>query len=152
MRALDGEQKLSNWPREIYSYIKANPKKEILVGQSIRSEHKVMAARATGRRVFISYNSKLNCFVAWNMKAGLGDACSADMIRLKLFARSQRVYAATPKMTAVYQPVSEPGEPMQYQKICIFPVAEFMDFYDNYKTYMTPDPSEPGFQSPACKF
>lgn len=152
MRALDGEQKLSQWPREIYNYIKVNPKKEILVGQSVRSEHEVMAVRATDRRVFISYNSKLACFVAWNMKACLGDACGADMVKLKLFAHSQRVYAANPKMTAVYQPVSEPGKPLRYQKICVFPVTNFMDFYDNYKTYMTPAPFDLGFQSPACEF
>ena len=152
MRALDGEQKLSQWPREIYNYIKANPKKEFLVGQSVRSEHNVMAARATGRRIFISYNSKLACFVTWNMKANLGNASGADIVCLKLNTHSQKVYAANPKITAVYQPVFEAGKPMRYQKICIFPVADFIDFYDNYKTYMNPDPSEPGFQSPVCEF
>lgn len=152
MRALDGEQKLSQWPREIYNYIKANPKKEFLVGQSVRSEHEVMAVRATNRRVFISYNSKLNCFVAWNMKACLGDACGADMVRLKLYAYSQRAYAVNPKMTAVYQRVSNPGKPVRYQKICIFPVTDFIDFYNNYEIYLTPNPADPGFQSPVCKF
>lgn len=152
MRALDGEQKLSNWPRDIYNYIKANPKKEILVGQSVRSEHKVMAARAIGKRVFISYNSRLDCFVAWNMKANLGNARGVDIVCLKLNTRSQKAYAANPKLTSVYQPVFELSKSMRYQKICMFPVKDFFDFYSNYERYMAPNPAELGFQSPLCEF
>lgn len=152
MLLFDGEQKLSKWPKDAVAYIKAHPRNEILAGQSICSMHKFMAVRMAQKRVCISYNSKLNCFVAWNAQANLGNARGAEDVCLKLYARNQKEYAAKPEMTAFYQPISKPGKQITYQKICVFPTEDFVEFYDHYETYMTPNPADPGFQSPVSKF
>lgn len=152
MLLFDGEQKLSKWPKDAAAYIKAHPKNEILVGQSICSMHKFMAVRMAQKRVCISYNSKLNCFAAWNAKANLGNARGAEVVCLKLYVRNQKAYAVNQEMTAFYQPMSKPENQITYQKICVFPVKDFVEFYDNYETYMATNPIDPGFQSPVSEF
>lgn len=152
MLLFDGEQKLSKWPKDAVAYIKAHPKNEFLAGQSICSTHKYMAVRMAQKRVCISYNSKLNCFVAWNAQANLGNARGAEDVCLKLYARHQKAYAAKPELTAFYQPISKLGKQITYQKICVFPEKDFVEFYDHYKTYMVPSVTDPGYQKPVCEF
>lgn len=137
MSFLDGEHKMSKWPKDVRDYVISNPKKEILVCQSVRSKHELMRARVVGRAVCISYNSRLNCFVAWNVVPNLENVEKGEKVRFELRAGNQKLYTANPVLTVFDEPVYNPSKTVKHQKVCVFPVDDFTVFYNDYETYMT---------------
>ncbi len=152
MLAFDGEPKLSHWPKEAKAYIKAHPKKEILYGQSKRSEHKFYRSRVLGRKLVVSYNYELDCFVAWSIHPNLDRDKEKDEVRFKLSTRCLNEYKSTPKFSNFYESISGRDKTVQFRKICVFPKEDFVDFYDNYEKYMEPDPKDKNYRAPAIPF
>lgn len=152
LNMFDGEQKISNWPEDARKYIQANPNNKISISQSAYSKHQLTVGRLHGKRMFIGYNPTLRCFVAWNVLPNIAGAHRHDTVELKLSTQNQRIYRADPKFSAFYEMIFKNGKPTIYQKICVFPESDFIDFYCNFATYMQPNAKDLHYQTPAADF
>lgn len=133
---LDGEQKLSDWPKDALEHIKANPNNSIAVSQSTRSKHKLLATRLMGKSLFIGYNKKMQCFAAWELAPALLGLHPHDDVYLKISKRNLENYKKNPVFTAFSEKRFRNGKLIAEQKIWVFPEHNFIDFYNNYETYL----------------
>lgn len=151
-KMLDGGQKMSDWPEEARQYMQENPDECVLVGQSVHSQHRLLACRLFGKRLFIGYNKRLKCFTVWNVLPNIVNAQKCDDIHLRLSSKRQKQFASNPVFTAFYERVTGVGEKAVFQKICVFPEKDFMKFYSDYARYMKPSDNDLLYQTPVSDF
>ncbi|MBQ4036754.1 MAG: hypothetical protein IJC84_01350 [Clostridia bacterium] len=151
-----GTAKMTKWPKVIRDFIAQAPEQPMYFGQSQRSTHRLLKESLAKADIFISYNEKLDLFVAWNAAVQRSQwqidefyiNFSLNSTFLKKVSKiSNLSFEAFYKQTGMYQKFGN-----VYEKILVFSPKKFEEFFFNYAILMKPKTSDNGYVLPVFDF
>ena len=146
-RMFDGQQRMSDWPKEIVKYMNDHPKDGVICSQSVRFRNEKCLVRK-GEKVFFVYNKNKKVFVAWNVWVHFRNLKRLEKAIFDLRKETRYSIDSGPR----YIEAGIVNGQKIYEKVYIIPETEFIDFYNNYPQKMEPSIFDVNYRGPVFSF